>query len=512
MPSRYVEEDGRTLAPQGSLSTLYEDDLSDDDLDDPDSEGIELDDDSSDDDGSMLPVARPQSARPKRPSSSRTTTPGLSRRSQRPTSAPAVRQKSATVSTARKGLKKAPVTSRRATARGSQSSRNFFADPEQMSHEIITLKKQVVELEQERTMLKSRAQRMESEVSRKERQLDSMLTVSAGSMDAKSVHFDKLKIDLGLVKNLKAKNKTLSKKLREKTNELEDLKADAKYTKIAEKDMEIQIYYKETVRLRELLEERSIAQDEEDEVIQENEQTIHELDDRLRSVKLENKELKRDARALVEKTAEWEEENRYLQVELLQSQKKLSILPKKQASALEQVSGESRELRLALEKAQLDVDMQNIAHSKEIQKLEAENRALQQLAASTQLSTGAQQSNGELYWRERAEAAAAEYDRRLHQETNELRSQVLDLQQLLVPQMKQAQPQMKQSNVQSAAQAEPAAISRSKVAAHNAAAIPSSNAASRASTVTSAGATSASLSANGYVSSPDPAQDSFKLR
>ena len=34
----------------------------------------------------------------------------------------------------------------------------------------------------------------------------------------------------------------------------------------------------------------------------------------LRSLKLENKELKRDARALVEKTAEWEEENRYLQV------------------------------------------------------------------------------------------------------------------------------------------------------------------------------------------------------
>lgn len=28
MPSRYVEDDGRIVAPQGSLSTLYEDDLS----------------------------------------------------------------------------------------------------------------------------------------------------------------------------------------------------------------------------------------------------------------------------------------------------------------------------------------------------------------------------------------------------------------------------------------------------------------------------------------------------
>ena len=77
MPSRYVEDDGRTVAPQGSLSTLYEDDLSgvatlaspdstrcsysqvfqtmtDDDLDDVDSEGIEMDDDSSEDDGFAL--------------------------------------------------------------------------------------------------------------------------------------------------------------------------------------------------------------------------------------------------------------------------------------------------------------------------------------------------------------------------------------------------------------------------------------------------------------------------
>lgn len=72
---------------------------------------------------------------------------------------------------------------------------------------------------------------------------------------------------------------------------------------MAEKDMEIQIYYKETVRLRELLEERSIAQvsthsaaacslaasavlsgsvqDEEDEAIQESEETIQELDGRV---------------------------------------------------------------------------------------------------------------------------------------------------------------------------------------------------------------------------------------
>jgi len=157
MPSRYVEDDGRIVAPQGSLSTLYEDDLSDDDLDDVDSEGIEMDDDSSEDDGSMMPASRPHSARPKRPSSSRTTTPGLPR-TRRPGSAPAVRHKPTTVSTARKapGVKKGSATTRRgATARGSQSSRQFFADPEQMSHEILTLKKQVVDLEQERTMLRS---------------------------------------------------------------------------------------------------------------------------------------------------------------------------------------------------------------------------------------------------------------------------------------------------------------------------------------------------------------------
>lgn len=63
-----------------------------------------------------------------------------------------------------------------------------------------------------------------------------------------SVHFDKLKADLGLAKNLKAKNKvrchtvmraerllkcclsvqTLSRKLKEKNTELETLKADAR--------------------------------------------------------------------------------------------------------------------------------------------------------------------------------------------------------------------------------------------------------------------------------------------
>jgi len=32
-----------------------------------------------------------------------------------------------------------------------------------------------------------------------------------------------------------------------------------------------------------------------------------------------------------------------------------------------------------------------------------------------------------LYWKQRVEAAEAEFDRRLHQETNELRAQVLEL-------------------------------------------------------------------------------------
>ena len=46
-----------------------------------------------------------------------------------------------------------------------------------------------------------------------------------------------------------------------------------------------------------------------------------------------------------------------------------AVTPVNLLIALLQVSGESRELRLALEKAQLDLEMLNIGHNKEIQKL-----------------------------------------------------------------------------------------------------------------------------------------------
>merc|ERR1712054_711251 len=93
---------------------------------------------------------------------------------------------------------------------------------------------------------------------------------------------------------------------------------------------------------------------------------LEEMHRRQRSLKQENKESKRDARALVEKTAEWEEENRYLQNELKQAQRKLNVLPKKQRQALDDASNEAKELKLAHEKAQVDLEMQEIQHTEEI--------------------------------------------------------------------------------------------------------------------------------------------------
>ena len=120
-------------------------------------------------------------------------------------------------------------------------ARTFFMDQEQMYFEIQNLKKQVTELTEERTMLKSKSQRMENEVGRKEKQIETLLSAK-GSMDRgenKSVYFDKLRSEAKLIANLKSKNKLLQKKLRETEAKVDDFKADSKYTKLAEKELEV---------------------------------------------------------------------------------------------------------------------------------------------------------------------------------------------------------------------------------------------------------------------------------
>merc|ERR1719446_344929 len=146
-----------------------------------------------------------------------------------------------------------------------------------MYFEIQTLKKKITELDEERTMLRSKAQRMEAEVVRKEKQIESLLSAksSMDRGDSKSVHFDKLRSENKLIANLKSKNKMLTKKLREADGKVEEFKNDSRYTKLAEKEMEVQTYYKESLRLRELLEERARVQDNE-EAAQEREQALLE--------------------------------------------------------------------------------------------------------------------------------------------------------------------------------------------------------------------------------------------
>eukprot|EP00656_Telonema_subtile_P008949 TRINITY_DN14181_c0_g1_i2.p1 TRINITY_DN14181_c0_g1~~TRINITY_DN14181_c0_g1_i2.p1 ORF type:complete len:363 (+),score=171.99 TRINITY_DN14181_c0_g1_i2:413-1501(+) len=281
-----------------------------------------------------------------------------------------------------------------------------------MQHTILTLKKQVAELEQERTMLKSRAQRSEAEVGRKERQLETMLQVSSGSLDRKSVHFDKLKTDMSLLKALKAKNKALSRKLRDKEAELEGLKADSRYTRVAERDMQLQTYYKETVRLRQLLEERAEEQSLEEEEERGGAEREQVLEGRIRALRAENKELKADSQALVLKSAEWEQENRYLQAELLQAHKKVQALPKREATAQEALhhsTTEIEQLRSALQQAATRAEAQAASHSTELAQLKA------LLAHQSKRSRD-------------KEALEADYELRLGQETAALRAQVQQLQ------------------------------------------------------------------------------------
>jgi len=369
------------------------------------------------------PARRPSSARPTRPSSVAVgrAGPSTTRTTRsRPTSAPLSRQRSG-------GGARPPVKPKAAFAdggaktgvRGStgakKGAKSFFMDQEQMYFEIQTLKKRISELEEERTMLSTRGQRMEAEVGKKERQIETLLSAksSMDRGDPKSVHFDKLRSEAKLIASLKAKNKLLTKKVKDMEAKIEEFKNDSKHTKLAEKELEVQTYYKESIRLRELLEERSHFQDQEEHARQGEQNLLEELHRKVRTLKTENKELKRDARALVEKTAEWEEENRYLQGELQQAQRKLSILPKKARLAQDEAAAEAKELRLAHEKAQVDLEMQEIQHTEEIKDLLSAKRAaeqelkrqsdeLQQLRAE---KSGGGAGNSDDFWRQQVEEA-----------------------------------------------------------------------------------------------------------
>merc|ERR1719271_1326783 len=128
-------------------------------------------------------------------------------------------------------------------------------------------------------MLRSKAQRMETEVGRKEKQIESLLSAksSMDRGDSKSVHFDKLRSENKLIASLKSKNKLLQKKVRETDSKMEEFKNDSKYTKLAEKEMEVQTYYKESMRLRELLEERARVQDDEDQAHAHEQRLLEEM-------------------------------------------------------------------------------------------------------------------------------------------------------------------------------------------------------------------------------------------
>merc|ERR1712196_67852 len=144
----------------------------------------------------------------------------------------------------------------------------------------------------------------------------------------------------------------------------------------------------------------------------------------MKFLKEENRELKRDARALVEKTAEWEEENRYLTQELTQAQRKLSVLPRKQRQALDDASSEAQELKIAHEKALVELEMQEITHTEEIKDLLAAKRAAEtQLKRQREAQAGGENGASQEYWEQRTEAAKEEFERKLAHETSEMRNQ-----------------------------------------------------------------------------------------
>lgn len=283
-------------------------------------------------------------------------------------------------------------------------------------------------------MTRSKSQRMEAEVGRKERQIESLLSAK-GSLDrgeSKSVHLDKLRSETKLIASLKNKNKLLAKKMKDQEAKLESFKNDSRYTRLAEKEMESQTYYKESVRLRDLLEERAQAQDDVEQAQAHEKELIRDMREKIKFLKEENRELKRDARALVEKTAEWEEENRYLTQELTQAQRKLSVLPRKQRQALDDASSETQELKIAHEKALVELEMQEITHTEEIKDLLAAKRAaeMQLKRQREEFANGGGEtgSSQQDYWEKRTEAAKEEFERKLAHETSEMRYQFKEVQ------------------------------------------------------------------------------------
>eukprot|EP00698_Gefionella_okellyi_P011121 TRINITY_DN2912_c0_g2_i1.p1 TRINITY_DN2912_c0_g2~~TRINITY_DN2912_c0_g2_i1.p1 ORF type:complete len:751 (+),score=237.26 TRINITY_DN2912_c0_g2_i1:100-2352(+) len=194
---------------------------------------------------------RPVSAGHRPTSATRRPLSAKSQRSTEPLSArPASSRPSSARPTSARGL--ADVygeTPRKARATPSA----FYVDPETMYEQIQKLKKNVHELTEERTQLRSKIIRFDGEIVRKEKQMENLLQSKSVS-EMGGGKFDQLRSEAHLLKNLKRKIADLDKTISQRDDEISRLKNDSKYTRVAELELELRTYYNESKRLQKLLE------------------------------------------------------------------------------------------------------------------------------------------------------------------------------------------------------------------------------------------------------------------
>ena len=134
-------------------------------------------------------------------------------------------------------------------------SGKFFTDPENMYAEIQKLKKQVHSLSEERVMLKTRVIRFDYELARKEKEIEDLLKQK--SLVDQNGQYAQMRSENNLIKSLKRRVRSLESAVAEKEDDISRLKADARYTRVQELELELKTYYNESRRLQKLLDSQS---------------------------------------------------------------------------------------------------------------------------------------------------------------------------------------------------------------------------------------------------------------
>jgi DNA repair exonuclease SbcCD ATPase subunit len=134
-----------------------------------------------------------------------------------------------------------------------------------MYEQIQKLKKAVNDLSEERTQLRSKLIRFDSEITRKEKQMESLLQSKAATDMGAGGKFEQIRTEnhvrarsrhprheshlggvaMQLLKNLKTKVTQLERTIAQKDDEIGKLKSDSRFTRVAELELELRTYYNE---------------------------------------------------------------------------------------------------------------------------------------------------------------------------------------------------------------------------------------------------------------------------